>query len=135
MRSLWDTPGKKTSCTLTEQISHEEEGSPVQSLEEPDVIFWESTELHNVEDCPMIHGVEGILNIKEEHYRETLGPALSCQETLQLTQLALGATIFTKSLLCILQESVILKEACQPLINDIHKYCEFCTDTRYWTKL
>ena len=78
VRSLRHPPGKKTRCTLAKEVSHEEESSPVQSLEQPDIVCWEPTKLHDVEDCSMIHGIEGVFNVKKEHDRETLGSALGC---------------------------------------------------------
>ncbi len=69
------------------------------------------------------------------HDREAFGSALSFQDTLQLTQLALGAAVLTKSLLSIFKEPMILEEARRPPVNDIHKDCEFRTDTIDWTEL
>jgi hypothetical protein len=57
---LWHPPGKETRGALTKEISHEEKSSLVQSLEQPDVIRWEPTKLHDMEDCSVVHGVEGI---------------------------------------------------------------------------
>jgi hypothetical protein len=77
---LWHPPGKETRGALTKEISHEEKSSLVQSLEQPDVICWEPTKFHDMEDCSVVHGVqvEGIFDIKEKHDRETFGSALSC---------------------------------------------------------
>ncbi len=48
VRSCGTPPGKKTRSSLAREVSHEEESSPVQSLEQPDVVFWEPTKLHEV---------------------------------------------------------------------------------------
>jgi hypothetical protein len=49
--------------------------------------------------------------------------------------LALGATVFTKSLLSILKESMVVEEARHAPVDNIHKDCEFSTNTRDWTEL
>ncbi len=59
---------------LTKDISHEEDSSLVQFLKKPDVICWEPM-IHDMEDHSVVHGVESIFNIKEEHDRETFSPA------------------------------------------------------------
>jgi len=61
--SLRYSPGQETRCTLAKEISHEEESSPIQSLEQSYIVCRESTKFHDVKDCSMIHGIEGIFNI------------------------------------------------------------------------
>ena len=63
VKSLWHSSGQKARSTLTKEVSHEEERSLVQSLEQPDVSYWEPTQFLDIKDCSMIHGVEGVFNI------------------------------------------------------------------------
>jgi hypothetical protein len=63
MRSLRYPPGQKTRGTLTKEVAHEEESPFIQPLEQFYIRCWEPTNLHNVENCSMIQGIEGIFDI------------------------------------------------------------------------
>ncbi len=65
-----------------------------------------------------IAGIEGIFNVYGKHDQDAFGSALSFQETLQVTQLALGAAVFTKSLLSIFKELMIFEEAHHPPVDE-----------------
>ena len=63
VRSLRYPPGQETRCTLAKEIAHEEESSPIQSLEQSDIVCWEPTKFHDVKDCSVIHGIERIFYV------------------------------------------------------------------------
>jgi hypothetical protein len=70
---------QNTGSAYTKAASHDKEGARIHSPKQGDVCFWESLGLKDVEDCSVIHRIEGILNVQVQEDRQAnLPPALFC---------------------------------------------------------
>ncbi len=97
-------------------VSHDKKEASIHhdTQKQGDVCFRESLGLKDVEDCPVIHSIDCILDVQVEENRQTCLPSpsssvLLSQYAVHLTKLVSSTTTSAEPFLCIINQPIIFR--------------------------